>query len=105
MQSRKSDETAFDARFAAFFKGLKTMCDKHLAENYPSIPFKMTGYAPGRRYIKVVRGSSVHCFVDTTNGDVLKAASWKAPAKHARGNIWNDDNGLGAVGVYGAHYL
>jgi hypothetical protein len=26
-------------------------------------------------------------FIDLTNGDILKADGWKAPAKHARGNI------------------
>lgn len=59
----------------------------------------------GRRYIKVIRGGSVHCFVDRTNGDVLKAASWKAPAKTARGNVFDKDNGLGSMGEYGPAYL
>ncbi len=67
----------------------------------------------GGRYIKIVRqehrngkyeDSSVHCFIDQ-NGDVLKAASWKSPAKHARGNILNPDNGLECMGPHGAAYL
>jgi hypothetical protein len=46
----------------------------------------------GRKYTKLISvdtlGSrSVWCFVDQTNGDILKAATWSAPAKHARGNI------------------
>jgi len=58
----------------------------------------------GKRYVKVVRsdacgGRCVHCFVDTTNGDVLKAASWKAPAKGARGNIYiGSQEGVSAWG-------
>lgn len=59
----------------------------------------------GRRYMKVCRGGSVYAFVDTTNGDVLKPASWKAPAKHARGNIFADDNGLNCCGPYSVAYL
>ena len=65
----------------------------------------------GRRYAKLVRSNqsgsdrSVHCFVDLTNGDVLKAASWKAPAKHARGNIHDANNGLGGVTHHGGAYL
>lgn len=59
----------------------------------------------GRRYIRIVAESgmehrsyisgevsiqrSAWGFIDMTNGDILKAASWKAPAKHARGNIFN----------------
>lgn len=27
-------------------------------------------------------------FIDMSNGDVLMSAGWKAPAKHARGNIF-----------------
>jgi hypothetical protein len=32
----------------------------------------------------------VYCFVDKSNGDILRAATWKAPAKIARGNIYQD---------------
>ena len=46
----------------------------------------------------------VHHFVDLTTGDILKGASWKAPAKHARGNILRPD-AMDAVSVYGAAYL
>lgn len=38
-------------------------------------------------------------------GDVMKSASYKAPAKHARGNIFDAQNGLGAWGDYGPNYL
>jgi hypothetical protein len=40
-----------------------------------------------------------------TYGDILKAASWKAPAKHARGNVFDGNWGIGSVGVYGPAYL
>jgi hypothetical protein len=30
-------------------------------------------------------------FIDLTNGNILKAAGWKGPAKHARGNIRSGD--------------
>jgi hypothetical protein len=47
-------------------------------------------------------GQSVYCFVALQDnftkalgqvraGDIHKAASWKAPAKHARGNVLRDD--------------
>ena len=64
----------------------------------------------GRKYARVYRVDSrgatggVYCFVDRSNGDILKAASWKAPAKHARGNIYAADP-LAGVGQYGAAYL
>jgi len=40
-----------------------------------------------------------------TNGDIRKPASWKAPAKHARGNITDEKEGMGWMGPYGPAYL
>ena len=63
---------------------------------------------PGKQYVRVVAthngGRRVYCFVDRTNGDVLKSASWKAPAKHARGNIYAADPVAGCT-EYGGAYL
>jgi len=56
-------------------------------------------YEIGSRYVKVIKyagttNASVHSFICMTDmgkfckGDILKAASWKAPAKNkARGNV------------------
>jgi hypothetical protein len=48
----------------------------------------------GSKYLKVVTGSSVHSFIclkdmgKFTKGDILKAASWRSPAKNfPRGNV------------------
>lgn len=64
-------------------------------------------YAPhgGRRFQKIEHGTHVYCFVDLTNGDVLKAESYKKPAMHARSNIFAEDFGLSGVNEYGANYL
>ena len=55
---------------------------------------------PGSKFIKIIRDHSVWGFVakaDGTHkglpmkmGDVLKAAGWSAPAKHTRGNIFDN---------------
>lgn len=54
----------------------------------------------GPRYLKVVAkiralssgtGGSAYCFIDRTTGDLYKAASWAAPAKGARGNVFKAD--------------
>ena len=52
----------------------------------------------GKKYIKVITGSSVHSFIVNTDtdpkfakGDILKAAGWAAPARNSsRGNIMSD---------------
>lgn len=51
----------------------------------------------GRKYYKLIHkasggGRSVHAFIDKTNGDVYKAASWKAPAKIVRYNLLDDSS-------------
>ncbi len=85
--------------------------DEHYRKEYPSLSGELLTIEEGQRYIRVVKSSresklsrSVYCFIDKTNGDVLKAASWKAPAKGARGNVFNTDNGLGGVTAYGGKY-
>jgi hypothetical protein len=70
----------------------------------------------GGRYIKLahfeetpafsgnLKATSVYCFVDLTNGDILKG-SWKAPvAKGVRGNL-NDKDILSKVTPHGTAYL
>ena len=60
------------------------------------LEFKM-----GKKYVKVIHHRSVHSFIvnvhDDPNfkfGDILKAASWSAPAKNfARGNIFEGNFG------------
>ena len=51
----------------------------------------------GRKYHKVIMetgaGSrSVHAFIEKKFGNVYKAASWKAPAKHIRFNLLDDNS-------------
>ena len=86
-------------------------------------PPKLVVKAEGARYIQVDRvddggaasSRSVHCFIDRTGGmvkgaatkagDILKAASYKTPAKHARGSIFAADFGMSCMGDYGPNYL
>jgi hypothetical protein len=65
--------------------------------------------AGGRKYIKLIAGekdpetgearanTGVHSFVEVATGQIFKPASYKAPAKHARGNIYSDDHGAHAL--------
>jgi len=101
----------FDAAFKSWFESCKTMVENDRKnEQFPDLN-KTIYIAGGRKYAKIVTcyvtgdAESVWAFVDTTNGDVLKPASWRAPAKHARGNIFDKDNGLGSIGPYGPAYL
>ena len=55
----------------------------------------------GRKFIKVIEGNRVWGFVakidwihkglPMAKGDILKAAGWRAPAKHSRGSIFDSE--------------
>jgi len=66
----------------------------------------------GNKYIRLWCGSSCWGFISRVDGDLkgapikkgdlLKAATWKAPAKHSRGNIID---GTAQWGEYGPSYI
>ena len=91
--------------FKSFFSSCQKMILEYYTKNFPSCNETTLEISSGRRYIKITKGSGVWAFVDKTNGDVLKPASWSAPAKHARGNIFDEYNGIANVGPYGPAYL
>lgn len=117
-------EVNFKEKFDKFLTG----CEVIIAENhkrFASLRSPWFEIHHGNRYIKIVQCNDwnkdacvasgrdpkegvsrrVHAFVDKTNGDVLKPATWRAPANHARGNIFDAHNGLEYVGAYGPFYL
>lgn len=66
----------------------------------------------GKRYAKVFaveihdtepsrNNRRIVAFVDIATGDIFKPASFKAPAKHARGNVNSSLGGMEAIGPTG----
>jgi hypothetical protein len=108
------DKNRFEARFASFLAGVTDkVIENH--KQYSASPPQI-GVEPGPKYIRVIKSDvapdgtvtsrSVHCFVDRTNGNVLKAKSYRAAeTKNPRSNIFDDDFGLSGVTAYGAVYL
>lgn len=89
------------AKFSAYLyeKRGTEPAEKWITENTPVLETMRGG-----RYVRLVSttitGGQRSCFgfVDTTNGDVLKSASWKRPAKNfARGSIYDEQNGCGRI--------
>lgn len=101
----------FEAKLATFIEGCERIYTAHMERHFPNNQRDTFEHTTGKKFVRVVRkdgyhgGGSVHCFVDIETGDVLKAASWAKPAKHARGNIFDDHNGLANMNEYGPAYL
>jgi hypothetical protein len=101
-----------------YVAALQALVNKEYAERFPTLTPPVIDVQYGQKYAKIIRvdgnSRSVHSFValediatkeiTAKEGDILKAAGWKAPAPHARGSILNSDI-LAGVGVYGANYL
>lgn len=57
----------------------------------------------GRKYTKIIRNGSVHCFIDQS-GNIYKPASWNAPAKGIRYTLEKDWEVLKKnADIYGAY--
>jgi len=89
------------------------LCEDYKVEHgynkVPNLAAEKLEISQGTRYIKISRigpkVNSVWAFVDRTNGNVLKPATWRAPAKHARGNIFDANGGMASMSSYGPAYL
>ena len=73
----------------------QTTINTYYTEHLTSLtPHELT-VSYGRKYAKIMLGTSVWAFIALSNdpsknlivGDLLKPANWRAPAKHSRGNI------------------
>lgn len=111
-----ASSTVTPEELAAFVAALATLYAEHMKTLWPTCEanWSTIEHRGGTKYAKIVTvqprspGGSAYCFIDLTNGNILKPAGWKGPAKGARGNIrvgdastwWN-----GALGAYGAAYL
>ena len=109
-----------------FVARVQSLMDKTVNENCNyGRHFVQVRSKPGTKYIAIDSGverdgvktvQGVFCFVaaganaskavgPVIMGDVLKAAGYSAPAKHARGNIYDDDQGMKGMAWTGPAYL
>ena len=105
----------FELALTNFVSGAQAIIDKEYNSN-DVFNRKLSIDPKGKKYKRIVvkdhdkegnplnHSGSVFCFINMENGDVLKAAGWKSPAKGARSNINNDVNGVDGVNEYGANY-
>lgn len=100
----KTGET-FEAALEGFRAAAEGIARAHFDRNDYTFAIPVIEIAKGgRKYAKLIQteddpetgerraySSSVHSFVEKATGDIFKPASFKAPAKHARGNIYRDN--------------
>ena len=109
-------------RFEIALEGFRAAADEtvkaHFArEGYTfAIPFIEIA-SIGRKNVKLVRAEkdpetgercpsgSVHSFVSLETGDVFMAAGYSRPAKHARGNIFENDGREALTDTGSVRYL
>lgn len=81
-------------------------------KNLPNLKFEELRIYIGSKFIKIVHQTTVWGFISRFDGefkgvpikkgDLLKPATWHAPAKHSRGSIVD---GSAKYGVYGPNYM
>ena len=103
-------EPAIEKAFRSFLDICHEVHKEHVLQIAPNIPPDDFGVEEGRILWRIVRFNHsgqklVFGFVDKRNGDILKAETFKKPARHVRGNILNKDNGRSAVDPFGIRYL
>ena len=105
----------FKKEIEEFASRVQEVVNKHFEKRFPNLTVPTITVKYGRKYAKLIRESStgargttqksVYGFVDAHTGDIYKAATWRAPAKHVRGSIFDADGGMHACGPYGIKYL
>lgn len=98
----------FERYLEKFLELYQARLDEYYSTRFPTLPREKIIAMRGSRFIRLVRTNdedtrrSAQGFVALADGetkflgrykqgDIFMAASWKAPAKHARGSIFADD--------------
>lgn len=95
----------FDAVLKNWLENCQRLVDDYRLLHYKNNPRETLDVANGKKYIKIVKNRAAWAFIDKVSGDIFKPASWAAPAKHARGNIFDESNGMKYMSAYGPDYL
>lgn len=95
----------FNIAFSNWMEGANKIIQEHYKKEYNQNA--SLDYMDGKKFVRIItKGiqTSAFGFIDKTNGNILKAAGWKAPARGPRGNLFDTKGGLGRVTPYGLEY-
>ncbi len=94
-----------DERIEGLLTRLRELNRKYFAEHYPRSEVPEISSTMGKKWIKVIRETSVYAFIHMQTGEIFFPAGWRAPAKHARGNVYAEDYGMSCCNVSSVAYL
>lgn len=104
-----TDQLKLDAAVQTFLAHVQQVFNASCTGAYPVTPAKVEATV-GKKYIKFIKqetfgcGRSAYAFINRENGDILLPKSWAAPAKGARGNVYQEAT-YGCAGPFGVSYL
>lgn len=113
--TKTENENTEEIKLSEFLDFLNKVMAEYMAE-HKHVGTRVFTAEPGKKYIRIVdnhyynennnpTNRSVYCFLDF-QGNIYKSASWKIPAKHIRGSIFDSEYSWGkSLGPYGAIYL
>ena len=97
-----------EKKFNEWVVGCQNIVDDYFIETFKNLDIPQLEVSKGRKYYKIIKVDNQKCvwaFVDVKTLDIFKPACWSRPAKHARGNVLDETNGLGNLDAYGPRYL
>jgi hypothetical protein len=112
MTQKSLDYLQNNPAVSEFIQKVNADIDAYYAKHLSSLTPEHLVLEVGNKFLKLWKGNCCWGFISRIDGDLkgapikkgdlLKAASYKVPAKHARGNIMD---GTARYGTYGPEYL
>lgn len=111
-----------DIALIKYVRAVQENHNNYMKVNYSNVSPKTLVIQKGEQFAKIIKSESgthqsVYCFIalkdnetkglgKVNKGDLFKPAGWRAPAKHARGNILTSfDLAVKNSGTFGIAYL
>lgn len=100
----------WDSKLAAFKASVEDLIEAYNKKNDFKRQFGSKVVSEdAQKYTKVFvqepsGNKKIYCFIDRSNGDILKPATYTTPAKGPRGNLFDEHNGMKRMGPYGPEY-
>ena len=102
-------------QFETWLNNLNEELKEYHTERFENLEWNDLTYTKGRKFIKIVDNQQgtervwgfvsmidgTHLDQPIKKGDLLMAASWKTPARHSRGNIFDGTEQYGRYGPLG----